>query len=107
MNDHGHPTAAVARLSPLIAIVAFCGGCGFLHPMTERVLDCHGEDLKVDHAIGFGFSDTWVAECRGATYDCDAGGGMVTCRPRNPSAGPARGMIVPPPAPPPYVPPPR
>jgi hypothetical protein len=105
VNDKRPSLRVIALRVALAAVAAFCGGCTFLHPVTQHVLDCQSE-LKLDHSIGWGFSDTWVAECQGVTYDCDLGAGVVDCRPRG-GDGTARGMVLPPPPPRPYVPPPR
>jgi hypothetical protein len=70
--------------------------------MTAKLLDC--DDVKTDHDFSWGFSDKWVAECRGVTFDCERDDSIATCRLQ--SGGDARGMYLPQ-HPPPPLPPPR
>lgn len=93
----------IALLASIVALPLAIVACGprLLGPTSVRV-GCYESEVQISEEKGTWDKRTWVAVCRGKTWDCSGteppGGGQLTevgCKMRDGAAGVASGAATP------------
>jgi hypothetical protein len=91
------PLSAIL-LAPCAILVSGCWAN--LPAISARLINCNEEEVEIpDQHLAINDS-SWIATCRGRSYQCRGADSLITCQPIG-GYGETRGMVLPPPPPPP------